>query len=51
MTKDSNETKDNSAKWSAPTSSYDDAMAIKRLVKKMKDQKEQDPKDDDKQPT
>ncbi|WP_217810200.1 hypothetical protein [Salibaculum griseiflavum] len=45
MTKDN---KDNTDKWSAPTSSYDDAMAIKRLVKKVKDQKEQDPKDDGK---
>lgn len=45
MTKDN---KDNSGKWSDPTSSYEDAMAIKRLVKKVKDQKEQDQKDDDK---
>jgi len=44
VTKDN---KDNSGKWSDPTSSYEDAMAIKRLVKKIKDQKEQDPKDDD----
>lgn len=40
--------KDNSGKWSDPTSSYEDAMAIKRLVKKVKDQKEQGQKDDDK---
>lgn len=46
MTKDA---KDTSGKWSAPTSSYEDAMAIKRLVKKVKDQKAQDQKDDDKQ--
>jgi hypothetical protein len=45
VTKDN---KDNSGKWSDPTSSYEDAMAIKRLVKKVKDQKEQDQKDDDK---
>ena len=45
MTKDN---KDNSGKWSDPTSSYEDAMAIKRLVKKLKDQKEQEQKDDDK---
>lgn len=45
MTKDN---KDSSGKWSDPTSSYEDAMAIKRLVKKLKDQKEQDQKDDDK---
>ena len=45
------ETKDTTGKWAEPTSSYDDAMAIKRLVKKMKDQKEQDPKDDDKPPS
>ena len=45
MTEDN---KDNSGKWSDPTSSYDDAMAIKRLVKKLKGQKEQDQKDDDK---
>jgi len=44
----SKETKDTTGKWSDPTSSYEDAMAIKRLVKKVKDQKEQDPKDDDK---
>lgn len=43
------ETKDTTGKWSAPTSSYDDAMAIKRLVKKVKDQKAQDQQDDDKQ--
>lgn len=41
--------KDNSGKWSDPTSSYDDAMAIKKfIVKKVKDQKEQLRKDDDK---
>lgn len=43
--------KDNTGKWAEPTSSYDDAMAIKRLVKKVKDQKEQDQKDDDKPPS
>ena len=41
-------TKNTTDKWSAPTSSYDDAMAIKRLVKKVKDQKAQDQKGDDK---
>ncbi|WP_370571073.1 hypothetical protein [Phaeobacter sp. SYSU ZJ3003] len=45
MTKDNN---DNSGKWSDPTSSYSDAMAIKRLIKKVKEQKENKPKDDDK---
>ena len=48
MTKDA---KDASGKWSDPTSSYDDAKAISRLVKKVKDQKAQDQKDDDKQST
>jgi hypothetical protein len=38
---------DNSGKWSDATTSYEDAMAIKRLVKKVKDQKDQDRKDDD----
>lgn len=42
------ETKDNTDKWSAPTSSNDDAIAIKRLVEKIKEQKENKPKDDDK---
>jgi len=42
------ETKDNSAKWSDPTSSYDDAIAIKRLVKKVQDQIEKEQKDNDK---
>jgi len=45
MTKDN---KDNSGKWSDPTSSYEDAMALKKFVKKMQDQKEQDREDDDK---
>ena len=45
MTKDNN---DNSGKWSDPTSSYSDAMAVKRLIKKVKEQNEQDRKDDDK---
>ena len=44
MTKDN---KDNSGKWSDPTSSYSDAMTIKRLVEKVKEQKENKPKDDD----
>ena len=45
MTEDN---KDNSGKWSDPTSSYTEAKLIKRLVKKVKDQQEQDQKDDDK---
>ena len=41
--------KDNSGKWSDPTSSYEDAQRIKKfIVKKVKDQKEQDPKEDGK---
>lgn len=44
----SKETKDTTGKWAEPTSSYEDAMAIKRLVKKIKDQKAQDQKDDNK---
>lgn len=48
MTKDA---KDVSGKWSDPTSSYDDAKAISRLVKALQDEKKQDQKDDDKQPT
>lgn len=45
MTKDA---KDTSGKWSAPTSSYDDAKAMSRLLKKLQDEKKQDQKDDDK---
>lgn len=37
-----NDNKDNSGKWSDPTSSYEDSMAIKRLVKKLKEQKDDD---------
>ena len=39
--------KDNSGKWSDPTSSYSDAMTIKRLVEKVKEQKAQDQKDNE----
>lgn len=45
MTKDA---KDASGKWSDPTSSYDDAKAISRLVKALQDEKKQDQKDGDK---
>jgi len=38
------ETKDTTGKWAEPTSSYEDAKAISRLVKKVKDQKAQDVK-------
>lgn len=38
---------DNTGKWADPTSSYDDAMAIKRLVKKVKDQKDQEQRGSD----
>lgn len=51
MTKDSNETNDNSGKWSAPTSSYEEAQTIKKFVEKIKDQKAQDHKGDDKPPS
>ena len=43
MTEDN---KDTTGKWSAPTSSYEDAQTIKKFVKKMKDQaQEQKEKD------
>lgn len=45
MTKDNT---DNSGKWSDATTSYEDAMAIKRLVKKVKDQKDQEQRGSDK---
>lgn len=41
--------KDASSKWGDPTSSYEDAMAIKKMVEKVKDQKAQDQKEEDKQ--
>ncbi|WP_217810132.1 hypothetical protein [Salibaculum griseiflavum] len=46
MTEDN---KDASRKWGDPTSSYEDAMAIKRLVEKLKDQKAQDQREGDKE--
>ena len=45
---DDNKKDENWGKWGAPTSSYEDAQSIKKFVKKMKDQKAQDQKDDDK---
>ena len=45
MTEDN---KDTTGKWSAPTSSYEDAQTIKKFVKKMKDQKAHGEKDEDK---
>ena len=44
---DDNKKDENWGKWGAPTSSYEDAQSIKKFVKKMKDQKAQDHKDDD----
>jgi hypothetical protein len=37
-----------SRKWGDPTSSYEDAMAIKKMVEKLKDQKSEDEKEGDK---
>lgn len=46
MTEDN---KDASRKWGDPTSSYEDAMAIKKkLIEKLKDQKAKDQKEGDK---
>ena len=42
------DSKDTTGKWSAPTSSYEDAQTIKKFIMKMKDQKAQDQKNEDK---
>ena len=42
MTDENKDNNKNSGKWGAPTSSYDDAMSIKRTLKKMIDQKKID---------
>ena len=49
MTDENKDDNKNSGKWGAPTSSYDDAMSIKRALKKMIDQKKiDDTQEDDK---
>lgn len=42
MTDENEDDSKSLGKWSAPTSSYDDAQAIKRLIKKAKSQSDKD---------
>lgn len=41
-------TKDNSEKWAAPTSSYEDAKMMSKLIKQIKDKKKEASSDIDK---
>jgi len=47
MTDENSDDNKNIGKWSAPTSSYDDAMSIKRALKKMSSQKKIDETQED----
>ena len=47
MTDENKDDNKNIGKWTAPTSSYDDAMSIKRALKKMSSQKKIDETQED----